>query len=116
MCYKVRVKPGTYSITSWGEHGGGYLEAEDLGSLEVEDRFVLGRCLHGPVSRFLALEDAVLVDVVRSTREKKYSGTGLRLAITCKLARIMGGDVIVASEPGKGSVFRVRLPRSGVTH
>ena len=31
-------------------------------------------------------------------------------AITRKLARMMGGDVTVASEPGKGSVFTVRLP------
>src|SRR5712672_4611478 len=32
------------------------------------------------------------------------------LAITRKLARMMGGDVTVTSEPGKGSVFTVRLP------
>jgi signal transduction histidine kinase len=38
--------------------------------------------------------------------------TGLGLAITRKLARMMGGDVTVASEPGKGSVFTVRLPGS----
>jgi len=39
-----------------------------------------------------------------------FGGTGLGLALLRKLARMMGGDVTVASEAGKGSIFTVRLP------
>jgi adenylate cyclase len=50
-----------------------------------------------------------------SLTARRYGGTGLGLALSRKLARMMGGDVTVASEPGKGSVFTVRLP-GGAEH
>jgi signal transduction histidine kinase len=45
-----------------------------------------------------------------ATTARRYGGTELGLAISRKLARMMGGDVTLASEAGKGSVFTVRLP------
>jgi adenylate cyclase len=45
-----------------------------------------------------------------SLTARRYGGTGLGLALSRKLARMMGGDVTATSEPGKGSVFTVRLP------
>lgn len=42
---------------------------------------------------------------------RKYGGTGLGLAISRQFARIMGGDIVMMSEYGKGTEFTVRLAR-----
>jgi signal transduction histidine kinase/ActR/RegA family two-component response regulator len=42
----------------------------------------------------------------------KHGGTGLGLAITKRLSHLMGGDVMVQSELGRGSCFTIRVPVS----
>ena len=46
-----------------------------------------------------------------ASTSRKYGGTGLGLVISRRFAQMMGGDVTVASEHGKGTTFTVKLPR-----
>lgn len=46
---------------------------------------------------------------------RKYGGTGLGLAVTRQLSRMLGGDIVFSSEEGKGSAFSLIVPADIVT-
>ncbi len=47
---------------------------------------------------------------LNNSLSRKHKGTGLGLALSKKLALLHGGDIILISQPGKGSCFRLQIP------
>jgi signal transduction histidine kinase len=47
---------------------------------------------------------------VDGSSTRRYGGSGLGLALARRLARLLGGEIYLESQPGEGSTFRVELP------
>jgi signal transduction histidine kinase len=47
-----------------------------------------------------------------SATASKYGGTGLGLVISKRFCQMMGGDITVESDLGRGSIFTIRVPRN----
>jgi signal transduction histidine kinase len=62
----------------------------------------------------IATDDQVIIfeefEQIEHRLQRNVRGTGLGLALSRRLAELLGGSVNVASEPGVGSVFSVTLP------
>jgi PAS domain S-box-containing protein len=91
------------------DHGQVTLEAERRGELL---RFAVSDSGIGMTPEQMTRIFEAFAQAEAST-SRRYGGTGLGLAITKRFATLMGGDVTVESEPGKGSRFTIMLPASG---
>ena len=71
-------------------------KAEDVAEIEVADE---GQ----------GMDRRQLAHLFEPLRTSKAMGTGLGLAIAHRLVRARGGDLLISSEPGRGTRVRVRL-------
>lgn len=76
-------------------------ESNILLQIEVEDNGI------GIQKNYL---EKIFVPFEQGEGGLKFGGTGLGLAISQNLAMLMGGQIFVESEEGRGSVFRVEIP------
>ena len=97
------------------------LKFTDRGSVRVEARPVadgveiavadtgIGIAVEAAPHIFAAFQQA------DGSTSRRYGGAGLGLAIAKQLVDLHGGEIAVASRPGEGSTFTVRLPAAPAT-
>ncbi|MBW7887206.1 MAG: response regulator [Bacteroidetes bacterium] len=86
---------GVIEVRAWQDKGLVYISVKDSG-IGIE-----------PQNIDKIFEEFQQIDTSHS---RKYKGTGLGLPIARRLARLLGGDLVVESEIGKGSTFILSVP------
>ncbi len=84
-------------------------DTPDYFVIRVEDNGI-GIPLHEQKDIFEKFRQGSTAPGERDHTRREYGGTGLGLSIVRELSRLLGGDVHLKSEFGRGSLFSVRLP------
>ena len=86
------------------------MDGPDMFEICVEDTGI-GIPMHEQDQVFQKFRQGTTTDGERDQMKREYGGTGLGLSIVRELSRLLGGDVQLESEFGKGSMFTVNLPK-----
>lgn len=96
--YKHTSSPGTVTLRAYRSDGEIVIEVQDTGTgIPAAER------------------DRVFERFYRGSGSLEREGFGLGLAIAKRMIDVMGGDISVESEEGKGSTFRIRLREAAMT-
>jgi PAS domain S-box-containing protein len=94
---------GEIAVRAWRRTSGGHPEQRERVRIEVADTGVGIE----PATRARLFHPFTQAD---ESTTRRFGGTGLGLSISRELATLMGGEVGVTSEPGRGSCFWLELP------
>jgi CheY-like chemotaxis protein/nitrogen-specific signal transduction histidine kinase len=107
--FKFTPQNGTVQLCISGNHKTGNFKSENLKNADTIVSFsVSDNGIGIPKDKHELIFEAFQQADTSTTR--KYGGTGLGLSISKELSTILGGEIHLESEPGKGSVFTLYLP------
>jgi two-component system, cell cycle sensor histidine kinase and response regulator CckA len=117
--HQVMMNLGTNAAQAMPDKKGVIEITLDELELEVEDRAVFHDLKPGPYLRMNISDTGLGIDPRDMTRifdpffttKKPGEGTGMGLSVVHGIVKGLGGGIKVYSEPGKGTTFRIYLPR-----
>ncbi|MCH2203729.1 MAG: ATP-binding protein [Fuerstiella sp.] len=105
--HHLKAATGTRSVSN--KESADIIANDDLIEIAVEDTGI-GIPMQQQEDIFEKFRQGATLPGQRDHAKREYGGTGLGLSIVRELSRLLGGDVNLESEFGKGSVFTVTLP------